>query len=176
MSEAFDPRNNPVPNTGPLLVATSLALATLAPVAAHQLGKLKRLPDPPGRLFRSDRITGSSTAHPFGVPDSLLGIASYSVTLTLALLARRHWQARKLLGIKLLGDGTMASINMIRQIVTFRRLCSWCTGTVVCTAAMLIAGRGLIRAELSDTAWRGLNEKAIDLATERSSLSDRVLQ
>jgi uncharacterized membrane protein len=139
----------------PLLVATSFALVTLLPVAAHQLGALDHLRDPPGDIFASDKITESPTAHPFGVADSLPGIANYGVTLLLALLARRQPHARRLLALKLLSDGSVASINMARQIVIFRKICSWCTGTVICTAAMLIAGRGLIRSEFLKLADLG---------------------
>ena len=151
-------QSSPFESTGPLIIATSLAIATLLPVAAHQLGLLPHLPDPPGRLFASDRITGSRTAHPLGVPDSLPGIASYSATLALVLLSRNHREARKLLAFKLAGDGTMASFNMVRQIVTFRKLCSWCTGTVLCTAAMLVAARPLLRSELSAVVGRRSEE------------------
>lgn len=124
-----------------LVIASSAALVTLLPVAAHQLGALDHLPDPPSEIFASDRITGSSMAHPLGIPDSLLGIASYSATLGLALLAGKHSRARKLLTLKLVADGSLAAFNLIRQIVTFRKLCSWCTATGICTAAMVFAGR-----------------------------------
>lgn len=81
----------------PLLAATSAALLTLVPVLAHQLGILSHLPDPPSRVFASDHITESSAAHPFGIPDGLLGIGSYGMTLTLALLAPDRPMARRLL-------------------------------------------------------------------------------
>jgi uncharacterized membrane protein len=135
------------PNTA-LIAANSAAILTLIPVAAHQLGVLKHLPDPPGSLFDSDAITESKTAHPFGVPDSLPGIASYGTTLTLAILAREHPTARKLLVAKLIMDGGAAGFNVVRQVVTFRKLCSWCTGTAVCTFAMLYAARNLLTSEL----------------------------
>ena len=124
-----------------LIATTSAAILTLIPVAAHQLGALSHLPDPPYPIFASDEITGSKAAHPFGIPDSLPGLASYSTTLTLALLAEDHPSARKLLKAKLLADGTLATFNLIRQVVVFRKLCSWCTATALCTYAMLYAAR-----------------------------------
>jgi uncharacterized membrane protein len=137
-----------------LIAANVGALATLAVVAAHQLGAVDHLPDPPGRWFASDEITGSKTAHPLGIPDGLLGIGSYGVTLGLAIAARNHASARKLLAAKLLADGSMAGFNVVRQVVSFGRICSWCTGTALCTAAMVWAGRGVIagtaRAELEE--------------------------
>jgi uncharacterized membrane protein len=132
-----------------LVIATSAALLTLAPVAASQLGLLDHLPDPPSSIFASDEITGSSLAHPLGIPDSLLGIASYGGTLTLVLLARERPQVRKLLVAKLVADGAAAGFNAVRQIASFRKLCSWCTATAICTAVMVIAGRKLIASEVS---------------------------
>lgn len=130
-----------------LIAATSAAMITLLPVAAHQLGLLEHLPDPPFWIFDSDRITDSKSAHPLGVPDSALGLGSYGVTLALALLAHRARRAQKSLAAKLVMDGSVASFNVVKLVVSFRRLCSWCTGTALCTAAMLFAGRELIRRE-----------------------------
>jgi uncharacterized membrane protein len=120
--------------------ATCIALATLIPVAFYQCHALDHLPDPPGAWFDSDRITKAKSAHPFGIPDSLLGIASYGATLALILCAKESKMARTMLRAKLLGDGSIAAINVTRQVVSFRRLCSWCTGTAIATAAMIVAG------------------------------------
>jgi uncharacterized membrane protein len=135
------------PSPAGLLIATSAAMATLLPVVAHQLGALASLPDPPSSWFASDRITDSKAAHPLGIPDGILGIGGYGATLTLILLARSHPKARRMLALKLLLDGSMAGFNMVRQIVGFGKLCSWCTGTAICTAAMVFAGRKVIAEE-----------------------------
>ena len=128
-------------------IATVGALATLLPVAAHQLGLLGHLPDPPGRLFDSDGITESKMAHPLGVPDSLLGLGSYGITLALVLTARRHEGAARVLGLKLAADGGAAAFNVVRQVTSFGKLCSWCMGTALCTAVMVGAGRKLVLRE-----------------------------
>lgn len=120
-----------------LAAATVGALSTLVPVAAFQCGLLRHLPDPPSSLFDSDTITSSKLAHPFGIPDALLGLSSYGVTLTLLLLSRRSCAARKLLPWKLAADGSIAAFNFVRQVIVFKKLCSWCTGTAACTALML---------------------------------------
>lgn len=135
-----------------LVVASCAAIATLLPVSAHQLGVLSHLPDPPGSLFASDTITNSKAAHPFGIPDGLLGLASYSATLALVLSAQKSSAARKLLVFKLAGDGALAGFNVVRQIVSFRKLCSWCTGTALCTGVMLLAGRRIFaqQSEMED--------------------------
>ncbi len=131
-----------------LALATCAALATLIPVAAHQAGAIDHLPDPPGSVFASDRITESKSAYPLGILDGVLGLTSYGATLGLVYLAASSPKARKLLAVKLLGDGSVAALNVVRQLASFRKLCSWCTATAVCTAAMVIAGRKIIASEL----------------------------
>jgi len=128
-------------------VACAVAVLTLVPVAAHQLGLLDHLPDPPSGLFDSDRITESKTAHPLGIPDSVLGLGSYAATLALLLASRRLRIARPLLHAKLAADSSAAAFNVVRQVVKFRRLCSWCTGTAIATAAMVYYGRKALRAD-----------------------------
>ena len=127
------------------LAATGVALLTLLPVAAHQLGFLDHLPDPPSEVFASDLITESKAAHPLGIPDSLLGLASYATTFALLLAARRVRLARPLLRAKLAADASAAAANSVRQVVTFRKLCSWCTGTALATAAIVHYGRKSLR-------------------------------
>lgn len=133
-----------------MLGACCVTLATLVPVALHQTGVLDHLPDLPGNLFDSDRITGSRTAHPLGVPDGVLGLASFSTTLALILLARRNHAARALLGAKLAGDAAFAGFNLARQVIQFGKLCSWCTGTALAALTMSAAGKMVIADALSE--------------------------
>lgn len=123
------------------LAACVTAIGTLVAVALFQSGMLDRLPDPPGKIFDSERITLSKMAHPMGIPDSYLGLASYGTSLGLLLLADKNRWARRALGFKLMGDAGAASFNAVRQVVQFGKLCSWCTGTVLATGVMVFAGR-----------------------------------
>ncbi|WP_419803936.1 vitamin K epoxide reductase family protein [Terriglobus sp.] len=124
-----------------MLGACCATLATLVPIALKQTGVIDHLPDPPGRVFRSDRITESDSAHPLGIPDSMLGLASFGTTLALILLAKRNRRARTLLGGKLAADAAFAAFNLGRQMVQFGKLCSWCTGTAVAALTMSAAGK-----------------------------------
>ena len=128
-----------------MYLACGTAIATLVPVVLHQSGLLAHLPDPPGSFFDSEGITESKAAHPFGVPDGLLGLASYGTTFALMLAARESEKARGLLAAKLVADGSAAAFNVVRQVVQFRKICSWCTGTAIATGVMLFAARGLLR-------------------------------
>jgi uncharacterized membrane protein len=145
MSDDVSVESSACSDNRPVLIgAACVALATLVPVALYQTHVIKRLPDPPVKVFNSERITMSKTAHPFGVPDALLGLASFGATLGLALLASRSRSAKKLLGVKLVLDASMAAFNASRQVIEFDSLCSWCTATALSAGVMAYAGRGSI--------------------------------
>ncbi len=136
-------------NDALLLGACCAAIATLIPVAMYQTGLLKMLPDPPMRLFDSERIASSKAAHPFGVPDALLGIASFGTTLALIIFSKNNKTVEKMLGAKLTVDAAAGAFNAGRQVVSFGRLCSCCTGTAISAVVMACAGRDHIL-----RAWR----------------------
>jgi Vitamin K epoxide reductase family len=121
--------------------ANSAAIASLVPVALYQCGVIEHLPDPPGALYASDQITRSKEAHPLGIPDSLLGLASYGFTLRLLSRAMRSPRAKSLLRAKLLVDSGIVVFNVVRQLRSFRKLCSWCMGTAIATAVLVPAAR-----------------------------------
>jgi uncharacterized membrane protein len=125
---------------GIAVFANSAALASLVPVALYQCRVIEHLPDPPGAIYASDQITRSKDAHPFGIPDSLLGLASYGITFTLLSRALRSPRAKTLLRIKLLADGGMVVSKVVHQVRSFRKLCSWCMGTAIATAVLVPAG------------------------------------
>jgi hypothetical protein len=43
----------------------------------------------------------------------------------------------------------MAAVNVVKQVVKFRRVCSWCTGTALATGIMVIAGRRYLKQRAS---------------------------
>ncbi len=139
-----------LPNADLMLYACCVTLATLVPVALYQTGAIGTLPDPPMPIFASEHITSSKAAHPLGIPDGILGLASFSATLGLILLAKKNSRTtRLLLGGKLLLDGGMAAFNTGRQVMSFGKLCSWCTGTALAAGVMVYAGRETIHAAAS---------------------------
>jgi uncharacterized membrane protein len=95
----------------------------------------------PFNVFDSERIASSESAHPLGIPDSLLGLASFGITFGLALFAKRNKTTERLLGAKLLVDASAATFNFSRQVVRFGKLCSWCTGTALAAVVMTYAGQ-----------------------------------
>lgn len=60
-----------------------LGAAIYTGVALHQMGYIKRLPDPPG--FSSNELMLTETAYPYGIPDGLLATGSMLANIPLAL-------------------------------------------------------------------------------------------
>jgi uncharacterized membrane protein len=111
-------------------------------VALVQLHIMRDLPDPPGSWFDSKRVVTSKGSYRLGIPDGLLGLASYGVTLALLLSATPERPLmRRLLRGKLALDATMALRNVRKQVTEHKRICSWCLGTAVATAGMVFFGR-----------------------------------
>jgi uncharacterized membrane protein len=124
------------------------AMATLAPVALVQLHIIRDLPELPGRLFDSKRVVRSEGAYHLGIPDGVLGLASYGVTLALLVAATpERPMVRRLLRGKLALDATMAIRNVRKQVTEHKRICSWCIGAAVATAGLVFFGRKVRDAE-----------------------------
>ncbi len=133
---------------GIAIVCCCAAIASLTPVVLLQLGIVKRLPDPPGRIFNSKRIVTSKSAYRFGIPDGVLGIGSYSITLVLLITATPYRPLlRGILRAKLLLDGTVAARKTRKQMKEFGRVCSWCLGAAIATAGVVYFARKAREAE-----------------------------
>lgn len=109
------------------IASCATAISALVPVTLFQLGILENLPDPPGQIFNSKRIVISKSAHPLGIPDGILGLTSFSITLALLLSAKpSHPLVRGALRAKLLLDTTVAVRKARSQRKKFGQVCSWC--------------------------------------------------
>jgi uncharacterized membrane protein len=168
------PHTDPLPGAPALIAASSAALASLIPVALYQFGVIPRLPDPPARIFNSERIVRSRSAHILGLPDSVPGLASYGITLGLVLAARRRPRIRPLLAAKLAGDGAIAVTKAATQVIQLGRLCSWCLVTTACTAAMVYSGRRLL-AQSASCAAGDVRRVAAQLISDESPSAEPVL-
>jgi uncharacterized membrane protein len=98
------------------------AAGVLGVLAAHQLGLVRHLPNPPpDRLFDSDRVSGSGEAYWIGsTPDTTIGIANYAVSAWMAPRGGRLWQA------KLAVDAAYSLVLAVEQPLLYRRLCWYC--------------------------------------------------
>ena len=105
--------------------------AALAGIALYQIGILKKLPEPHWRGFNAEKVNGSAQAYSiFGIPDALLGLASYAVTACLAGLGpENRWQTHPVMpigmGLKVLADAAFAGKLTIDECRKYQAFSLW---------------------------------------------------
>lgn len=124
-----------------------LAAGSMGVIALYQTGIIKHLPDPPLRVFDSDRIDASAEAYSMlSTPDAVLGLGSYAATLALAAMGgedrerTRPWIPLALAG-KLAFDLAQAVRLSVQQWGHFHAFCIWCllaAGSTVATVPLII--------------------------------------
>ncbi len=113
--------------------------AVLGCIGLYQMGILRKLPKPPGRVFDAGKVHGSAEAYSIlGIPDALLGLASYAVTACLAGIGpENRCQTHPLMpigmGLKLLADGAMAGKLTLDEWRKFRAFSLWSLLTAAAT-------------------------------------------
>lgn len=97
-----------------ILGLTFFSCGVLGYIALYQTGILKKLSEPRWRGLDAEKVNGSAQAYSIlGVPDALLGFASYAVTACIAGLGpENRWQTHPLMalgmGLKVIGDASLA--------------------------------------------------------------------
>lgn len=110
---------------------SALAVVDFAIISLYQLGVIRHLPDPPGKVFDSDRVNASRSAYPLGVPDGTLGLTMHGVTMALAgaggsARTGRHPAFDVLLGAIALAGAVSAGLYLREMITKQKRACPYC--------------------------------------------------
>ena len=106
-------------------------MADFALISLYQLGLVRHLPDPPGRLFASDQVNSSHKAFAMGVPDGTTGALLYAGTLVLAAFGGTRETGRRPLWSLLLGGavaaGVVGALDYLRDMIFKQeRACPYC--------------------------------------------------
>jgi len=137
-----------------------LSMASLGAVALFQLGILKNLPEPPGRLWNAAKVNGSAEAYSyFGVPDAFLGVASYAVTAALAAAGPDdRARSQPWLPIAMAGKAAVDAIQAAK--LTFD---SWTKYRAFCLFCLVAAGATIATLPL---AWKEMQAALETLRSE----------
>lgn len=125
------------------VVALSMvASASMGVIALYQMGLIRHLPEPPLARLNADKVDGSAEAYEkFQMPDGVLGLLSYAVTMALASIGGKN-RHRKLpwlpvaLAAKTGFDAASAAKLTLDQWAKHRAFCSWCLIAAGATFAM----------------------------------------
>ncbi len=111
---------------------TLAAIGSLGVVALYQLGLVDHVPEPPFPGLDADTVDASAEAYAvLAMPDAVLGIASYAVTLGLAAMGgQERTTARSWLPVALalkVGFDALVAAKLTREQWTIHRaFCMWC--------------------------------------------------
>jgi uncharacterized membrane protein len=119
-----------------IALLSSAGLADFIPITLYQLGVIRHLPDPPGKIFNSDKINGSREAQIAGIPDGVVSLVLYSATTALVAAAladkMKPELARVLIGGVLAGQAAGAAYYLYNMVKVQRKICPYCvTGALV---------------------------------------------
>jgi uncharacterized membrane protein len=111
---------------------TLAAIGSLGIVALYQLGLIDHVPEPPIPGFDADAVDAAAEAYAIlAMPDAVLGIASYAVTLGLVAMSSeertfaRPWLPVAL-ALKVSFDAVVATKLTRDQWTIHRAFCMWC--------------------------------------------------
>lgn len=119
------------------------AIGSMGVIAAYQLGILRRLPDLPLPLFDAEKVDAAPQAYRYlEMPDAVLGLGSYAVTLALAAYggadrARTQPLVPLALAAKATLDAANAAKLSVDQWTEHRAFCAWCLVAAGATFAAL---------------------------------------
>lgn len=132
-----------------IAVLSSVGLADFIPISLYQLGVIRHLPDPPGRIFDSDRINSSKDAQIAGIPDGVVSLLTYSATVSVAGVALANrikpGLARLLLGGLLVGQAAGAGYYLFNMATVQRKVCPYCVTGALINFLALIPLRNLFK-------------------------------
>ncbi len=129
------------------LVGLSLLGSTIGQVVTlYQFGIVRHLPDPPGRLFDSNRVNASTYAYKrLQMPDAVLMIGTYAVTAALAAAGPENRAERTpllpvALAAKTLFDVATNLILAREEWQENQALCAYCqTASALSLASAVLA-------------------------------------
>lgn len=113
------------------LALSAVGIASMTAVSLLQTGVVKHLPDPPLPCFESDRVNLSEDAFPFGIPDGLIGLASFVANLPLAALGPPD-RARTMPWLPIVGtvkaaiDGAVSAYYFYKMPTSEKAWCPYC--------------------------------------------------
>lgn len=134
-----------------------VSIASMGVIALYQTGVLKHVPEPPLPGLDADRVNGSAQAYRYlSIPDAILGIGSYTATLSLSAMgapdrARRQPWIPLAWAAKAIADAAVSAKLTLDQAKRYRAFCLWCllaAGATFATVPLTFPEAGAAAREL----------------------------
>jgi uncharacterized membrane protein len=127
---------------GWLVAVAAVAAADALIVALRQTGLIRRLPEPPGRIWDTNRVVTAPVAYALGVPDApiaslvYLSIIGFATRLGSRHARRRPWSALGL-AAGATGAAAGAAFYLWDMLAREKKLCPYCLGTATASFTLL---------------------------------------
>ncbi len=114
-----------------IALLSAIGLVDFSMISLYQVGVIKHMPDPPGKIFDSDKANGSHKAYAAGVPDGPITLVAFGMNILLASAggsrkSGRHPIFDVLLGALVTGTA-LGSINYMYNMITVQeKACPYC--------------------------------------------------
>ncbi|WP_299826530.1 vitamin K epoxide reductase family protein [uncultured Pontibacter sp.] len=127
----------------------AIGLTNFSLISLFQMGKIKRLPDLPGKLFDTHQVNTAKDAVLLGLPDGVISLGGYAATMILAMAAIRYKKQARLLDVALggvvLGQAAGAAQYMVNMTTVQKKACIYCIAGAVVNFAALKPLRSLFK-------------------------------
>ena len=125
-----------------IVALAAVAAADAIVVALRQTGIVRRLPEPPGRIWDTNRVVTSHVAYAMGVPDAPIAALVYlSMVGFAARLGGRHARRRPWSALGLAAGATGAAAGaafyLWDMLAREKKLCPYCLGTATASFTLL---------------------------------------
>ncbi|MEJ8800517.1 vitamin K epoxide reductase family protein [Pontibacter sp. H249] len=120
----------------------ALGLLDFSLISLFQMGKIKQLPDLPGKVFDTHKVNTAKDAVILGLPDGVISLAGYTATMALAMAAIRFKKQSRVLDVAMggvvLGQAAGAAQYMVNMTAVQKKACIYCIAGAVINFAALV--------------------------------------
>ncbi|MCJ8167441.1 vitamin K epoxide reductase family protein [Pontibacter sp. E15-1] len=128
-------------NRRDIAALAAAGLVDFSLISLLQMGYFKKLPDLPGKVFDTVKVNTSKDAVLLGLPDGVISLGAYTLTMLLAMAGSRFKKRSRLLnlalGAVLVGQAAGAAQYMYKMAFVQKKVCIYCvTGAAINFAAL----------------------------------------
>ena len=136
-------------NRRSIAASAAAGIVDFSLISLLQLGYFKALPDFPGKVFNTVKVNTSKDAVMLGMPDGVVSLGGYALTMLLAMAASRFKKRSRLLDMALggvvLSQAAGAAQYLYKMAFVQKRICVYCVAGAAINFASLRPAYNLIR-------------------------------
>lgn len=128
-------------NRRTIAALAAVGLVDFGLISLLQMGYFKKLPDIPGKIFDTVKVNTSKDAVILGMPDGVISLGAYALTMFLAMAGIRFRKKSRLLDLALsgvvVGQALGAAQYMYKMSFVQKKVCVYCVAGAAINFASL---------------------------------------